>query len=69
MLDAALEGKLDMLWSVGGNFLEVMPDPDFVRDALERVPLRVHQDIVLSSQILVPSVGDVLLLPATTRYE
>jgi molybdopterin-dependent oxidoreductase alpha subunit len=70
MLDAALEGKLDVLWSVGGNFLEVMPDPDFVRDALQRVPLRVHQDIVLSSQMLVPSSeGDVLLLPATTRYE
>ena len=69
MLDAELEGTLDVLWSVGGNFLEVTPDPDFVRDALERVPLRVYQDIVLSLQILVPSVGDVLLLPATTRYE
>ncbi len=69
MLDAALEGTLDVLWSVGGNFLEIMPNPDLVRSALERVPLRVHQDIVLSSQMLVPSVGDVLLLPATTRYE
>jgi molybdopterin-dependent oxidoreductase alpha subunit len=70
MLDAALEGRLDVLWSVGGNFLEVMPDPAFVRDALARVPLRVHQDIVLSSQMLVDSQeGDVLLLPATTRYE
>ena len=69
MLNAAQNGKLDVLWSVGGNFLEVMPNPDFVRDALERVTLRVHQDIVLSSQMLVPSIGDVLLLPATTRYE
>ena len=69
MLDAALEGALDVLWSVGGNFLEVMPNPAVTRDALERVPLRVHQDIVLSSQMLVPSIGDVLLLPATTRYE
>jgi molybdopterin-dependent oxidoreductase alpha subunit len=68
MLDAALEGELDVLWSVGGNFLEVMPDPDHVRECLERVPLRVHQDIVLSSQMLVPG-EDVLLLPATTRYE
>jgi molybdopterin-dependent oxidoreductase alpha subunit len=68
MLDAALEGNLDVLWSVGGNFLEVMPDPDHVHDCLKRVPLRVHQDIVLSSQMLVPG-EDVLLLPATTRYE
>jgi predicted molibdopterin-dependent oxidoreductase YjgC len=57
-----------VLWSVGGNFLEVMPDPDRVSRSLERVPLRVHQDIVLSSQMLVPG-DDVLLLPATTRYE
>jgi molybdopterin-dependent oxidoreductase alpha subunit len=68
MLDAALEGNLNVLWSVGGNFLEVMPDPDHVRACLERVELRVHQDIVLSSQMLVPG-DDVLLLPATTRYE
>jgi molybdopterin-dependent oxidoreductase alpha subunit len=68
MLDAALEGNLDVLWSVGGNFLEVMPDPDHARACLERVPLRVHQDIVLSSQMLVPG-EDVLILPATTRYE
>jgi anaerobic selenocysteine-containing dehydrogenase len=36
--------------------------------ALDRVPLRVHQDIVVSSQMLVD--GDtVLLLPVATRYE
>jgi predicted molibdopterin-dependent oxidoreductase YjgC len=40
--------------------------------ALARVPLRIHQDIVVSSQMLVPSEaedGAVLLLPAATRYE
>ncbi len=68
MLDAAQEGQLDMLWSIGGNFLEVMPNPEDVRRSLERLPFRVHQDIVLSSQMLVGG-GDVLLLPATTRYE
>ena len=36
--------------------------------ALERVPLRVHQDIVLSSQMLVDG-ETVVLLPAATRYE
>jgi predicted molibdopterin-dependent oxidoreductase YjgC len=36
--------------------------------ALARVGLRIHMDIVLSPQMLVEG-GDVLLLPAATRYE
>jgi predicted molibdopterin-dependent oxidoreductase YjgC len=68
MLDAASNGNLDVLFSIGGNFLEVLPDPDDVRESLERVPLRVHMDIVLSSQMLVDG-EEVILLPATTRYE
>jgi predicted molibdopterin-dependent oxidoreductase YjgC len=47
----------------------VLPDPDSVRDALERVPVRVHQDIVMSSQMLVDPGEAVVLLPACTRYE
>ncbi|SEM04326.1 FdhF/YdeP family oxidoreductase [Nonomuraea pusilla] len=69
MIDAAHAGELDALVSSGGNFLEVLPDPGYCREALERLRLRVHVDIVLSSQMLVPSEGDVLLLPAQTRYE
>lgn len=69
MIDAAHEGQLDVLFSVGGNFLEVLPEPDYVEDALKRVPLRVHMDIVLSSQMLVEPGEMVVLLPATTRYE
>lgn len=69
MIDAAHAGELDALVSSGGNFLEVLPDPGYCREALERLRLRVHIDIVLSSQMLVPSEGDVLLLPAQTRYE
>ena len=68
MLEAAERGELDVLWSSGGNFLEVLPDPRRVESALERVPLRVHQDIVMSSQMLVNG-DEVLLLPAATRYE
>jgi molybdopterin-dependent oxidoreductase alpha subunit len=68
MLEAAGRGDLDVLWSSGGNFLEVMPDPPKVEEALARVPLRVHQDIVVSSQMLVDG-ETVLLLPAATRYE
>ncbi|MEU9890413.1 FdhF/YdeP family oxidoreductase [Sphaerisporangium sp. NPDC051017] len=69
MIDAAHARELDVLISSGGNFLEVLPDPAYCREALSRLPLRVHVDIVLSSQMLVESEGDVLLLPAQTRYE
>jgi len=58
-----------VLWIVGGNFLETLPDAERSRRALARPRLRVHQDIVCSSSMLVDSDGDVLLLPATTRYE
>ncbi|MGV3758439.1 MAG: FdhF/YdeP family oxidoreductase [Actinomycetota bacterium] len=68
MVDAAADGELDVLWTSGGNFLEVLPDPPAVEAALRNVPLRVHQDILLSSQMLVDG-DDVLLLPVATRYE
>ena len=69
MIDAAHEGKIDVLYSAGGNFLETLPEPDFVREALQRVPLRVHQDIVLSPPMLLDPAETVILLPAQTRYE
>ncbi len=68
MLDAAHAGALDALYLVGGNFLETMPDPDHCRAALARVPLRIHQDIVLNTSTLVET-DRVLVLPAATRYE
>jgi len=68
MVEAAGRGDMDVLWSSGGNFLATLPDPDSVRAALARTPLRVHQDILVSPQMLVE--GDlVLLVPAMTRYE
>ena len=71
MVEAAEAGALDVLYLAGGSFLDVMPDPDRVRAALERVPVRVHQDIVLSHQMLLdpPADGEVIVLPAATRYE
>ena len=68
MVAAAGEGEIDVLWSSGGNFLEVLPDPPAVDAALGRVSLRVHQDVVLTSQMLVEG-DDVILLPVATRYE
>ena len=68
MVEAAGRGELDVLWMSGGNFLDVLPDPPAVEAALSRVPLRVHQDVVLTSQMLVDG-EDVVLLPVATRYE
>ena len=69
MVEAGGRGELDVLYSSGGNFLEVLPDPAVVEEALARVPVRVHQDIVVSSQMLVDPGEVVVLLPAATRYE
>jgi molybdopterin-dependent oxidoreductase alpha subunit len=69
MVEAAHDGLLDVLFCSGGNFTEVLPDPRFVREALSRVPVRVHLDIVPSAQMLVPPGEVVVLLPAQTRYE
>jgi molybdopterin-dependent oxidoreductase alpha subunit len=68
MVDAAGRGDIDVLWMSGGNFLDVLPDPPRVQAALEQVPLRVHQDVVVTSQMLVDG-DDVILLPVATRYE
>jgi molybdopterin-dependent oxidoreductase alpha subunit len=68
MVEAAGRGEIDVLWMSGGNFLDVLPDPPAVEAALARVPLRVHQDVVVTRQMLVDG-DDVVLLPVTTRYE
>jgi molybdopterin-dependent oxidoreductase alpha subunit len=69
MIEAAHEGRLDWFYISGGNFLETLPEPDFVREAIARVPVRIHQDIVLSPQMFVEPADTVLLLPTQTRYE
>jgi len=69
MIEAADRGELDLLYSLGGNFLRTLPEPEYVRAALANVPLRVHQDIILTDQMFVPAREEVILLPAKTRYE
>jgi molybdopterin-dependent oxidoreductase alpha subunit len=69
MVDHSAAGDLDVFWIVGGNFLETLPDPGRCQRALARPKLRIHHDIVLSSSMLVDGDGDVLILPAATRYE
>jgi predicted molibdopterin-dependent oxidoreductase YjgC len=69
MIDHAAAGDVDVFWMVGGNFLETMADTAHTKRALARPRLRVHQDIVVSSAMLSPSDGEVIVLPAATRYE
>jgi anaerobic selenocysteine-containing dehydrogenase len=69
MVAHAAEGDVDVFWMVGGNFLETLGNEARSRAALLRPRLRIHQDIVLTTAMLAASDGDVLVLPATTRYE
>ncbi len=69
MLESAHDGSIDAFYVVGGNFIDTMPDPIFIRESLERVPLRIHQDLFLNSSMLVEPSEAVLLLPGQTRYE
>jgi len=69
MVDACAKGDLDFFFCLGGNFLRTLPEPGYVAGAMENVPMRVHQDIILTDQMFIPARGEVLLLPAKTRYE
>ena len=69
MIEASARGDIDVLYCVGGNFLRNLPEPERVRAALANVPLRVHQDIMLTDQMFIPAKEAVILLPAKTRYE
>ncbi|HEU4963498.1 MAG TPA: FdhF/YdeP family oxidoreductase, partial [Bacilli bacterium] len=46
------ERKTRLFYTSGGNFLETMPEPDFVKKCLEDVELRVHQDIMFNTSTL-----------------
>jgi molybdopterin-dependent oxidoreductase alpha subunit len=69
LIEAAHNGEIRFLYSIGGNLLETMPDRRFVAKALAKVPVRVHQDIVLNSSMLLDAEEAVVLLPGQTRYE
>jgi molybdopterin-dependent oxidoreductase alpha subunit len=69
LLQAAHEGGIEALYTIGGNLLETMPDRSFVLEALGRVRVRIHQDIVLNSYSMLDAGELLVLLPAQTRYE
>lgn len=68
-IEAAERGELDVLYCVGSNLISILPDRNRAREALGRIPLRVHHDIVFNPSMLQDPSDTVLLLPATTRYE
>lgn len=68
-MDAAFEGKLDVFYLQGGNFVDTLLEPAHTRRGLERVRCRVHQDIVLNHSMLLDPGEVVVLLPGQTRYE
>lgn len=69
MMESALRGEMDLLYLVGGNLRETMPDPRAMERAISNVKYRIHQDIVLNSSTVMEPGEAVLVLPAQTRYE
>jgi molybdopterin-dependent oxidoreductase alpha subunit len=69
MILAAGRGEIDALWQSGGNFVDTLPEPQKVREAVGKIRLRIHQDILVSSNMMVDPADTVLLLPSRTRYE
>ena len=69
MILAAGRGEIDTLWQSGGNFVDTLPEPEKVREAVAKIRFRIHQDIMVSSNMLVDPADTVLLLPSKTRYE
>jgi molybdopterin-dependent oxidoreductase alpha subunit len=69
MIKAAHRGDVKFIYSIGGNPLETAADRHFIQESMARVPMRVHQDIVLNSSMFLDAEESVLLLPGQTRYE
>ena len=61
MLPEDHERRLKVFYTSGGNFLETMPDPTFVRECLSNVELRVHQDIIFNTSTLVEAKEEVIV--------
>jgi molybdopterin-dependent oxidoreductase alpha subunit len=69
MIQAAQKGEIDALWQSGGNFQQTLPEPELIDQALGKIGLRIHQDIVPNRTMLVDPADTVVLLPTRTRYE
>lgn len=63
------ERKIDVLYAAGGDFMQTLPDPVYVRAALDRTPVKIFQDIVINPMMLLEPADVSLIFPAATRYE
>lgn len=68
-ITAARRGEIDLLYNIGGNLLETMPDRGVMEEVFGNIALRIHQDIVFNTSTLCEPGEAVLVLPAQTRYE
>jgi len=66
MLDAAVEGKFKMLWTIGYDIMLTNPNAHETRRALEKLDLVIVQDIFLNQTA--KEFGDVFL-PAASSFE
>ncbi len=69
MFRAAQRGEIDVLYNIGGNLLETMPDRRAMEETFGKIAFRIHQDIVFNTSTLCEPGEAVLVLPAQTRYE
>lgn len=69
MMDAAYAQQIKFFYFLGGDPYETSPDDGYAAEALSRVPVRIHQDLVLRPSMLLDTSDAVVVLPAQTRYE
>jgi predicted molibdopterin-dependent oxidoreductase YjgC len=69
VIEAARRGRMKFFYCIGDDFLETCPDRQEVLQAFSRVPVRIHQDVVLNPSSLMEGADAVLALPAQTPYE
>jgi molybdopterin-dependent oxidoreductase alpha subunit len=67
-IHAMHDGKVKVLFAMGGNFLSATPDTNLTADALTRCELTAHVAIKLNRSHLVTG-GDALILPTIGRSE
>jgi NADH-quinone oxidoreductase subunit G len=65
MLEAAAQGRLDLLWLVGAKLIEKYPDPGLARRALENCPFVVVNELFLTETAQMAD----LVLPVASMAE
>lgn len=68
-MEAAHRGEVDVAVLLGGNLFSSNPDRDWARDALDRVPLKVHLSTKLNEGHLQGRGDLTLILPVLARDE